>query len=175
VIWQDLREGFWRTVGLFRRRRRERDLQDELEFHVAMKVAGGQSPEQAKSEFGSLEKWKEACRDVSRWRVLDECGRDIAFAGRILRKSPIFTGVAISTLTLAIGANTAVFTLIHDLVLQSLPVPQAKRLTILRIQPAEAYQFSYPLFDALEQNSHALMQIFAWSDRVFNLETKRRH
>lgn len=171
--WQDLREGFLRTVGLFRRRRPERELREELDFHLAMKVSSGQSPEQAKREFGNLEKWKEACRDARRWRVLDECGRDIAFAARILRKSPIFTGVAISTLTLAIGANTAVFTLIRDLVLKSLPVPQARRLTVLRIEPDKlGYRFSYPTFDALEQNSSAVMNVFAWSDRVFNLHVE---
>lgn len=168
--WEDMREGLLRTIGLFWRKQHERDLRDELDFHLAMKVSAGESQEQAKREFGSLEKWKEACRDVSRWRALDEWGRDMIFAGRILRKSPIFTGVAISTLTLAIGANTAVFTLIHELMLKSLPVPQAKRLTILRIQPDEfGYQFSYPLVDAIEQNSRAVVNVFAWSDRMFNL------
>jgi predicted permease len=170
--WQDLREGLLRTVGLFRRKRRDQDLQDELNFHLAMKVSSGRSPEEAKREFGSLEKWKEVCRDVSRWRALDEWKRDVTFAVRILGKSPIFTGVAISTLTLAIGANTAVFTLMHDLVRKSLPVPEAKRLTILRIQQDKlAYQFSSPLADVLEHDSRPVMNLFAWSDRVLTLHT----
>ncbi len=170
--WQDLRQAFLRTVGLFRRKGLDEDVHDELSFHLAMKMNSGQSPGQAKREFGSLEKWKEACRDVGRWSVLDECARDLAFAVRILRKSPIFTGVAVSTLTLAIGANTAVFTLMRDLVLKSLPVPDPNRLTILRIQQDKrGYQFSSPLFDVLEQSSRPVMNLFAWSDRVFTLHT----
>ncbi len=171
--WQDLREAVFRTVGLFRRRQDDRDLQDELNFHLAMKVSSGRSHEEAKRQFGSLEKWKEACRDASRWRALDDSKRDVAFAVWILGRSPIFTGTAIATLALAMGANTAVFTLIHDLMLKSLAVPNANRLAILRIQQDKlGYQFSSPLFDVLEQNSRAVMNLFAWSDRVLTLRTQ---
>jgi predicted permease len=173
MTWQDMREAFMRTLGLFRRKELDRDLQDELSLHLALKVSSGQSLGQAKHEFGGIEKWKEACRDVRRWRFLDECARDLAFAVRILRKSPIFTGVAVSTLTLAIGANTAVFTLMHDLVLKSLPISDPNRLAILRIQQDKrGYQFSSPLFALLEQNSRPVMNLFAWSDRVLTLDTR---
>ena len=170
--WQDLRESYLRIAGLFQHRRRERDLADELEFHLAMKINAGKSAGEANRQFGGLEKWKEVCRDVSRWRLLDEIGRDLGLAVRMLRKSPVFTSVAIVTLTLAIGANTAVFSLMNELMLRSIPVPNAKRLAILRIQPDNfGYAFSYPLFQALEERSGAFMQVFAFSDRSFNLRT----
>lgn len=170
--WQDFREGWLRLLATFQRRRRERDLADELEFHLAMKMNAGQSAEESNREFGGLEKWKEVCRDVGSWPFLDELRRDLGLAVRTLRKSPAFTAVAILTLTLAIGANTAVFSLMDELIWKSIPAPNAKRLTILRIQPDRVgYKFSYPLFRALEQDSVPTMRAFAFSDRTLNLRT----
>lgn len=169
---QDWREGYLRIAGLFHRRRSERELAEELEFHLAMKLEAGKSAEEANREFGGFEKWKEVCRDVSWWRALDELGRDLMLAVRTLRKSPVFTVIAIATLTLAIGANTAVFTLMNELMLKSVPGPNAKRLAIFRIQPEIFdYTFSYPVVQALEGHSAAVMRVFALSDRIFDLRT----
>ena len=170
MTWRDLREGWLRLVGLRQRRRHEQELAEELEFHLAMKIKCGRSAGQANREFGGFEKWKEVCRDVGRWRILEEFGRDLVFALRTLRKSPVFTVVALVTLTLAIGATTAIFSLMNELMLKSVPVPNAKRLAILRIQPDDfGYVFSYPLFQAIERRSGAVMRAFAFSDRSFQL------
>jgi hypothetical protein len=88
--WQDFREGWFRVLGLLRRRRQERELAEELEFHMAMKMRAGQSAEQAKRDFGGFEKWKEVCRDVARFRSLEDLTSDVALALRMLRKSPVY-------------------------------------------------------------------------------------
>ena len=172
--WQDLREHWFRILGLWRRSQRERELADEMEFHMTMKQQAGQSADQAKRQFGGIEKWKEVCRDVGRNRFMEDLVRDLALAVRMLRKSPVFTAVALITLTLAIGANTAIFSLMNEVMLKSLPVPNAKRLVILRIQPDEnyGYAFSYPLFQAVQKRSASVMELFTYTNRTLQLRSR---
>jgi predicted permease len=173
MTWRDLRAGWFRLAHLWQRRRHERELAEELEFHLAMKIRAGRSAEEARREFGGFEKWKEACRDAGRWQIPEEFARDLILALRLLRKSPLFTAVALVTLMLAIGANTALFSLLNELMLKSVPVPHAKRLAILRIQPDPfGYTFSYPLFQMLEQHSNSVMRVFAFADRSFELHSR---
>src|SRR5690242_9973158 len=120
-MWQSIREFILRAAGIFRKRRREREIAEELEFHLALKEAGcrqnGAAPSeaiyQARRDFGGLERWKERCRDVSAIPIMEDLQRDLSLAFRMLRKSPIFTCIAIATLTAAIGANTTIFSLIN--------------------------------------------------------------
>ncbi len=176
MTWHDLREQMLRLAALFRRERTEREMADELEFHLAMKerkhaeergLNAAEAANAAKRDLGSIEKWKEVCRDVGRMRTLEDFARDLALAARMLRKSPAFTAVALITLTLAIGANTAIFSLINALLLRPLPVPQANRLAILRIQPDEfGYAFMYPLFKYVEKNGgNVFSHVFAFTGR----------
>ena len=163
------------------RRRQERELADELEFHLAMKERKYQelhglgpqaASEKARRDFGGFEKWKEVCRDLWRWRLLEEFLRDLALALRMLRKSPVFTAVALATLTLAIGANTAIFSLMNTVMLKALPVPDPQRLVLLRQLPAEAnsgYWFSYPIFKELKQQTGNIMRVFAYTGRTLQM------
>jgi predicted permease len=125
-----------------------------------------QASETAKRDFGGFEKWKEVCRDLGRWRLLDEFWRDLVLAVRMLRKSPVFTVVALVTLTLAIGANTAIFSLMNELMLKALPVSNADRLVMLSVRPENTfgYSLSYPLFKEVEKQSASVMQVFAFPD-----------
>ncbi|MFZ0594864.1 MAG: ABC transporter permease [Bryobacteraceae bacterium] len=180
ITWHDLREQMLRLAALFRRERIEHEIAEELEFHLAMKqrkhaedrgMNAAEAANAAKRDLGSMEKWKEVCRDVGRMRAIEDFARDLALAARMLRKSPAFTAVALITLTLAIGANTAIFSLINALLLRPLPLPQADRLAILRIQPDDfGYAFNYTLFKYLEKHSSgAFSHVFAFTGETLQI------
>ncbi len=179
-MWQSIREFILRAAGIFRKRRREREIAEELEFHLALKEAScrqnGVAPSdaiyQARRNFGGFERWKERCRDVSTIRIVEDLQRDLWLAFRMLRKSPIFTCIAIATLTAAIGANTTIFSLLNAVLLKSINVPRPDRLILLRVQPGEyGYGFNYPWFRRIEQESSSLMQVFGFVRRELRLTT----
>ena len=179
-MWQSIREFLLRAAGVFRRRRRERDIAEELEFHLTLKeadrrqtgVGASDAAWQARRDFGGLERWKERCRDVSGIRIVEDLQRDLWVAFRMLRKSPIFTCIAIATLTAAIGANTTIFSLLNAVLLKSVNVPRADRLILLRVQPGDyGYGFNYPWFRRIREESSGLMQVFGFARRNLRLKT----
>ena len=179
-MWQSMREFILRGAGIFRKRRREREIAEELEFHLALKearcreneVAPSDAVYQARRDFGGLERWKERCRDVSGIRFIEDLQRDLWLAFRMLRKSPIFTCIAIAILTAAIGANTTIFSLLNAVLLKSVNVPRADRLILLRVQPGDyGYGFNSPWFRRIEQESSSLMQVFGFVRRELRLTT----
>ena len=179
-MWQSIRELILRAAGVFKKRRREREIAEELEFHLALKetscrqngVAPTDAIYQARRNFGGVERWKERCRDASTIRVIEDLQRDLWLAFRMLRKSPAFTCIAIATLTAAIGANTTIFSLLNAVLLKSVAVPHADRLILLRVQPGDyGYGFNYPWFRRLEQESSSLMQAFGFIRRDLRLTT----
>src|SRR5580704_13159723 len=110
---------------LFSRERLERDLDKELQYdldlRIAALVAEGVNPQEAarraRIEFGGDGEIKEACRDARGTRWLEDFVRDCRYGLRTLRRSPVFTGVAILSLALGIGANTAIFSLMDRVML----------------------------------------------------------
>lgn len=123
---------------LFARRRLEADLDKELRFHfelqVAEKMRSGVSESEARRrtrlEFGGIEQIKEDCRESRGTLWVEFLVEDIRFGLRQLSKSPGFTLIAILTLTLAIGANTAIFTLLNAILLRPLPVDNPRELLV---------------------------------------------
>ena len=122
-----------------RRRRAEQDLNDELQAFVDMAAAdqirGGVAPAEARRqvvlELGGLEQAKERVRTARHGAWLDDAGRDVSYGLRTLRRSPMFTTVALLTLALGIGATTAIFTLVRSVLLRPLPFPDPEALYVI--------------------------------------------
>jgi putative ABC transport system permease protein len=128
----------WRT--LLRRSAAEREMDEELRFHLEMEVeklvGRGLDAEAARTEalrsFGGVDRYKEECRDARGLSRFESLSQDIRYALRGLRRNPGYTAAALATLALGIGANVAVFSVVHGVFLQSLPYGGGERLVRLR-------------------------------------------
>jgi predicted permease len=167
-----------RLRSLFLRDAVEQELDDELHDHLERKtqlyLASGLSPEDARRsarrDIDGLELRKEQCRDARRLNLLDNLFRDFRHAARSLRKNPGFTLVAILILTLGIGANVAIFSMVNALLLHPYNFRDLDRLVLVwenrgidegidarRIAPADAADFraSVDLFENFATYSFA--------------------
>lgn len=170
----------WRSI--FRRSRVEQELDEELQFHlerhIEMQIARGLPPNEARREalraIGGLTQRKEECRDMDRARVLETVWRDIRYGMRTLRARPLFALVAILSLALGIGANTAIFTVMHAILWKPLPVKDAGQLVqLVRTDFRGADTgYSWPWFrqlSASEQHFGELVATTAASRKKFGM------
>ncbi|HEX6053324.1 MAG TPA: ABC transporter permease [Gemmatimonadaceae bacterium] len=129
----------WRRARFYAHRERfERDLAEEMRFHIDMKAqshrATGMAADEAhwaaRRQFGNASRLREETGDVMAVGWVDAAIQDARYAVRSLRKTPAFTAVAVASLALGIGATTAVFTLGNVMLLRPLPFPDAERLVL---------------------------------------------
>lgn len=159
----------------------ERDVDDELGFHLEMRIAEliarGEQPERARAlaleRFGDvasprgemLEINKRRGRRVARSEYFSELKQDLGYALRTLRRTPGFTLVAILTLALGIGANSAIFSVVYGVLLRSLPYADAQRL--MQVQTAypngEDYPLSAPDFMSIHDGNKVFSGVSAYS------------
>src|SRR5262245_38687622 len=130
-----------RLRSLFRRQQVEQKLDEDLRYHLEQQIeelmAEGLTSKEARyaalRALGGIEQRKEECRDMRRVNLIENTLQDLRYAGRTLRRSPGFTAVAILSLTLGIGANTAIFQLLDAVRLRSLPVAKPQELAEVRV------------------------------------------
>lgn len=128
-----------RARALFRRGVLEAEMNDELRMHFEMAVADGirrglsseQATAQARRSFGGVEQVKEAYRDARGVRVIEELMRDLRYGFRALGRAPGFSIVVLVTLTLGIGANSAIFSVVRGVLLRALPYADPQRLVMV--------------------------------------------
>ncbi len=135
-------------------------MQSHLEWKIEELVARGMPEGEARNaalrEMGGIEQRKEECRDARQVRPLEDLMRDLIFGLRLLRKSPGFTFVVVIALALGIGANTALFSLFHQILLRNLPVSHPEELVAVVTQHprwGQLSSFSYPMFRQLSTQS----------------------
>jgi predicted permease len=190
------------AANLFRRDRVEHELDAEVSSYLDQlideKIAAGMSPAEAhraaRIELGGVEQVKEQVREVRSGLFLERLWQDLRYGLRMLRKNPGFTTVAVLTLALGIGANTAIFSVLDAVMLEALPVPNPQQLLLVnwtakdwpaivedlegsnRKDPESAGWISesvpYPMYEALRTQNATLSEVFAFSANVigFNVQ-----
>jgi putative ABC transport system permease protein len=174
-LWQELT---FIVRRLIYRSRAERELDEEIRAHLEMEtarnVADGMSPEEARlaarRSFGSVALSKEDSRAMWGLGSLEILWQDLRYGVRMLLKNPGFTTIAVLTLSLGIGANTAIFTLLDKVLIRTLPVERPDQLvTFVEDAGGAPAIFSYPLYAELRDRNDVFSGVVAYDQKPFSL------
>ena len=182
---------FRRLRWLLKRRLKEAELQEEIQFHLDEdadeREASGIPPAEAhlaaRRELGNIARVQEDTRDAWGWTLLEQLVQDLRYAGRTMGSNKTFTVLAILSLALGIGANTAIFSFMDSILLRSLPVSDPKSLVLLEWHTEkramhgtnrhdDSYTdpnggfvggfFSYPAFEQLRNGGSVFASVFGY-------------
>jgi predicted permease len=149
----------------------DRELRDHLDLEAEeLRAAGSDAREAwhaARRTLGNTILLKEAIREMSGWTSLERCIQDVRYGLRLLRRSPGFSSVAILTLALGIGANSAIFSVVNAFLLRPLPFTDSSRL--MRIWPVNDSVTSYPDFLDWKTQNRGFEQVEVYNPRSFNI------
>ncbi|HEY2013981.1 MAG TPA: ABC transporter permease, partial [Bryobacteraceae bacterium] len=181
----------WRVFAeklqwLLGRRKADYDFDDEMRAHLHLLteryIHQGMAPEEAaraaRRQFGNAALLEQDHREMRTFQTLDTLWRDLRYGARQLRMNPLFTAVAVLSLALGIGANTAIFELVNAIRLRSLPVEKPEQLAYLDFQKgavangnfdSRSATFTYAQWQEMQARQQAFSGMAAWSARRFNL------
>jgi putative ABC transport system permease protein len=185
-----------RLLMLLRRRQLDQDLEEEMRLHLELReqeqMERGLAPDEAwyaaRRQFGNPTLLKEVSREMWGWNSLEQFIQDLRYGLRQLRLSPGFAVVAILSLALGIGANTAIFQLLDAVRFRNLPIPNPEELAEVRIVGGNGGmgvnngsnpQLTRPIWQELRERHEPFSGVFAWGDGGVNIgqgsETRWRH
>lgn len=185
---------FRKLKWLAQRRDRERELREELQFHLEedaeQRQAEGASTEEARRaawrELGNVSLVKEDTRSAWGWTMVEQLGQDLRYAFRTMAGNRLFTFLAVLSLALGIGANTAIYSFMDSILLRSLPVSDPESLVVLNWQAKPAKSgtfvmhsmsgstfndpksgttsgiFPFPAFELFEKDDTVFSSVFAY-------------
>jgi putative ABC transport system permease protein len=178
---RQLRAWLLRFKGVFSKGGRERDFAHELESHLQMhiddNIRAGMSPQEAKRvavlKLGGVDQTKEAYRDRATIPLLESVMQDLRFTLRQFRRNPAFTVTAVLTLAAAIGANTAIFSVVNGVLLRPLPYPNSDRVvnitTRSTLRGLDDLNLSDAEFNEFKEQTQTLDKMAAYASAALNL------
>jgi putative ABC transport system permease protein len=176
---KSLRAWFLRLRGIFHKEQLDRDLHAELvshlEMHIEENLRAGMNVEEARRaaliKLGGIEQTKESVRDRRGLPVLESLFRHLRFGFRLLRKNPAFASIAVLTLALGIGVNTAIFSVVYGALLAPLPMPHPEQLVMVWSQFNSTGRNVVSPGDFLDwkQQNSVFQNLVAWDEATFSL------
>jgi len=166
-----------RLGSLFRGSRANADLQREIDVHfeqlVKEAIASGMNESEAhtvaRREFGCVESTKESCRDMRRVNLIENFVRNVQYALRTIRTKPSFSVPALASLSLGIGANIAIFSIVYAVLVRPLPYPEPEKLVSVFNSAAfsslfiENWPLTLDMYPAYEENAQSFEEFGVWT------------